>query len=132
MTEALEDTEAKDVRTRLVSLYMEGMNAESLIEESRRPCPMGFAEHHYRDLISLKTYSKHEPALMCNGVHHAREYTLGTPLRGAGPYRLMESKATACNPGTAERYINPITRHLKAVPRYAEADWQVFCQSSKS
>ena len=34
-------------------------------------------------------------------------YTLGSRCAGADPYKLMESKATACDPGTAERYINP-------------------------
>jgi hypothetical protein len=71
----------------------------------------------------LKTRKGHSCAL---ASIIAVRYILGIRCAGRAHTKLAESKATACNPGGAERYINPIARHLKAVPRRAEADWQSF------
>jgi len=63
---------------------------------------------------------------MCyGGVHHAREEY---PGKSAAPGRvhtgLWNRRQPRAIPETAERYINTITRYLKAVPHYAEADCQ--------
>ena len=63
---------------------------------------------------------------MCSGVHHSCEVYPGKSAALGGPIQNSRNRRrrTACNPGGAERYINPITRYLKAVPCRAEADWQ--------
>jgi len=58
-------------------------------------------------------------------------YTLGTPLRRGGSIQTYGIEGNRVQSGTAERYINPITRYLKAVPWCTEADSQIFCQSSR-
>ena len=50
--------------------------------------------------------------------------TLGSRCAGAGHTDLWNRRQPRAIPERLKDTLIPITRYLKAVPRYAEADWQ--------